>query len=210
MTTRSRPSSRAARGDIAVLALALLASALNTCRSESSAPHGKTSTATSPAPARSTSPVASRTPEPSAAATLSASSVAAAPPPVQGWLVGDWRGSASVYGDVVEDHQTYDRRDVQLTLVAEGHFELAMQVGNTPGGTLERVERHCQASGRLAQSGSAVTLRVDSSTCRAAPGGSRAEAQLVRVNECLVQWNTRSGTMPYEVRQLALRRRDCR
>jgi hypothetical protein len=115
-----------------------------------------------------------------------------------------------VYAEVVDDHQTYDRREVQLLIAEDGKLELTMDAGNTPGGPLGAPERHCRAVARSTQDEQRLSIEIDSSSCRAAPAGSRTQIQLHRVGECLVQWNTLAGTMPYEVAQIAFRRRDCR
>lgn len=139
-----------------------------------------------------------------------ASSAAAAPPALEPWLVGKWRGKASTYADVQDGHQTYDVRQVTLDVTADGRITLAMRAGNSPGGHLEQVEASCTAEGKLGQDVQTVTLHVEASTCTAAQAGSEATVHLIRVGECVVQWNTQQGVMPYRVAQIAFRREGCK
>ncbi len=213
MTWRTAPPHSASRTEVPILPPALLvvlACTLFACRTESSARHE----APPGASAAAATPPTSHAPSVSAPSALTTPTTAPASSSprrvVETWLEGTWHGSASVYADVVDDHQTYDRREVQLSVTEDGQFEVTMQAGNTPGGRLRQVSRRCQAVGHLTQKERVVVLHVAVSSCSAAPTGTQAKARIVRVNECLAQWNTLEGTMPYEVGQIALRREGCR
>ena len=167
--------------------------------------------AASSAPSSATSP--EPTPRvsshPSATAPPSASSPPS-DPAVASWLVGQWKGHTSTYAEVVDDHQTYTRTEVDMSIDATGAVTVALVRGNTPGGRLVAPSYRCKATGRLKPVAEQYVMQLETSTCRLAKAGSEARAQLQRVGKCLVQWNTREGRMPWDDHQIAFRRVGCR
>ena len=173
---------------------------------------GKPETTSAPASTSTKVPAvpSAAEPEPSAAPPASSSAGLAAPA-IDDWMVGAWEGHASVYAEVVDDHQTYTRWEVSMKIDPTGTVDLAMKRGNTPGGVrLSNVSYQCAAKGMLEKDGKHFVLRTGASSCHAAPEGSVAVIEPVRVGRCLVQWNTQEGKVPYAVSQIAFRRKGCR
>ncbi len=156
-----------------------------------------------PSPSPPSSASARRAPAPSAQLAAPVAPASSAPVSLDARLaplVGRWRGSSSVYGSVVDDRQTYTRREVELSVDPRGGFWL----------NLAREESYrCEATGSLGVVGDRLSMVVETSTCAAARAGDRVRFRVERVGDCVQQWSREEGRFPFEVEQLALRRVGC-
>ncbi|MBK7584643.1 MAG: hypothetical protein IPI67_31215 [Myxococcales bacterium] len=154
--------------------------------------------------------VPSTAPSATAAATPSAS---AAPEPIPGalpnFIIGRFKGSASVYATVVDEHQTYTKREIELEIDATGATKTKLTRGSLKGQQFTPSYR-CEASGKLRPSAGGFELELEVSTCAAAPAGAKGTFRIVRVGDCQLQYDRQSGKSPFEVEQIAVRREGCK
>lgn len=115
-------------------------------------------------------------------------------------LVGRWTGSSSVYAGVVDDHQTYTKRAIELEIDELGGWR--SKLAREPS-------YRCEATGKLRAVDGSLSMEIETSTCSAAKPGARVQFTVERVGSCVQQWNRKQGTFPFEVEQLALRRAGC-
>lgn len=174
-----------------------------------------------PAGSRARSSAAASTTASSTRALTSASSSASTGPTPSGSgappealdprLFGHWKGSTTVYSKVVSGQQTYTRREMDVTISRAGRVRIEMRKGLSRGTDLGPPIQSCSASGELVPSvDQQLELRIAVSSCSAAKKGAQPRFKINWVGNCLTQWNTTAGPMPYEVDQITIRRSGCK